>query len=155
MTNLAANNVAGQIGYKARYAQAYPRSSGYDGSSYGHSGSSYGHSGGSAGHSGGGYGHSGGGYGHSSGGYGHSGGGYGHSSVGYGHSGGGYGHGGGGGFSIDDGFENDKVKAMKELLRRDNIPGQLETGGYQSVSPMKKSSMIRNVSPTSGFKTPS
>ena len=65
------------------------------------------------------------------------------------------GHAGGGGFSIDDGFENDKVKAMKELLRRDNIPGQHETGGYQSISPMKKSSMIRNVSPTSGFKTPS
>ena len=87
MTNLATNNVAGQIGYKAGYAQAYPRSSGYDGSSYGHSGSSYGHSGGSAGHSGGGYGHSGGGYGHSSGGYGHSGGGYGHG------GGGGYGYG--------------------------------------------------------------
>ena len=102
MTNLATNNVAGQIGYKARYAQAYPRSSGYDGSSYGHSGSSYGHSGGSAGHSGGGYGHSGGGYGHSSGGYGHSGGGYGHSSVGYGHSGGGYGHGGGGGYGYGE-----------------------------------------------------
>ena len=87
MTNLETNNVAGQSGYKAGYAQAYPRSSGYDGSSYGHSGSSYGHSGGSAGHSGGGYGHSGGGYGHSSGGYGHSGGGYGHG------GGGGYGYG--------------------------------------------------------------
>ena len=91
----ATNNVAGQIGYNAGYAQAYPRSSGYDGSSYGHSGPSYGHSSGS-------YGHSGGGYGHSDGGFGHSGGGYGHSSGGYGHSGGDYGHGGGGGYGYGE-----------------------------------------------------
>ena len=35
-----------------------------------------------------------------------------------------------GGFSVDDGFENDKVRAMKELLRRDNIPGQGSDSGY-------------------------
>ena len=52
-----------------------------------------------------------------------------------------------GGFSVDDGFENDKVRAMKELLRRDNIPGQGMGGGYQSVSAPKRSTMIRNVSP--------
>ena len=102
MTNLATKNVAGQNGYRAGFAQAYPRSSGYDGSSFGHSSPSYGHSGGGYGHSDGGYGHSGGNYGHSGGGYGHSGGGYGHSSGGYGHSGGGYGHGGGGGYGYGE-----------------------------------------------------
>ena len=87
--SLAARKLMGQYGNmdgSSGYARAYPRSSGYGGTSYGHSSPGYGHSGG-------GYGHSGGGYGHSSGGYGHSSGGYGHSSVGYGHGGGGYGGG--------------------------------------------------------------
>ena len=81
-------NMAGASGY----ARAYPRSSGYGGTSYGHSSPSYGHSGGGYGHSGGGYGHSGGGYGHGGGGYGGGGGGYGYGEPSYAsYSGGGYG----------------------------------------------------------------
>ena len=83
--SLAARKLMGQYGNmdgSSGFARAYPRSSGYGGTSYGHSSPGYGHSGG--------------GYGHSGGGYGHPGGGYGHSSIGYGHSSGGYGHGGGG-----------------------------------------------------------
>ena len=53
-------NMAGASGY----ARAYPRSSGYGGTSYGHSSPSYGHSGGGYGHGGGGYGGGGGGYGY-------------------------------------------------------------------------------------------
>ena len=97
--NMAAKNLMGPYGNMAGasgYARAYPRSSGYGGTSYDHSSPSYGHSGGGYGHSGGGYGHSGGGYGHSGGGYGHGGGSYG-GGYGYGepsyasYSGGGYG----------------------------------------------------------------
>ena len=97
--SLAARNLMGQYGNmdgSSGYARAYPRSSGYGGTSYGHSSPGYGHSGGGYGHSGGGYGHSSGGYGHSSVGYGHGGGGYG-GGYGYGepsyasYSGGGYG----------------------------------------------------------------
>ena len=97
--SLAARNLMGQYGNmdgSSGYARAYPRSSGYGGTSYGHSSPGYGHSGGGYGHSGSGYGHSSGGYGHSSVGYGHGGGGYG-GGYGYGepsyasYSGGGYG----------------------------------------------------------------
>ena len=97
--SLAARKLMGQYGNmdgSSGFARAYPRSSGYGGTSYGHSSPGYGHSGGGYGHSGGGYGHSSGGYGHSSVGYGHGGGGYG-GGYGYGepsyasYSGGGYG----------------------------------------------------------------
>ena len=44
-----------------------------------------------------------------------------------------------GGFSVDDAFDNDKVRAMKELLRRDNIPDSNQ--GYSA--PFKKSTIIK------------
>ena len=47
--------------------------------------------------------------------------------------------GGGAGFSLDDAFDNDKVRAMKELLRRDNVPDVNQ--GYSA--PFKKSTMIK------------
>ena len=50
----------------------------------------------------------------------------------------------GAGLGFDDGFENDRVMAMKELLRRDNIPeGEGGATTYQSPN-------MRSVKGTSG-----